>query len=80
MFCLVSGDVAWRLYDTYGFPLDLTHLMVEEKGMDIDMKAYEEAKKEAQVKRELGLPVTHLVSFLQWYLTQITGRSGIVKE
>lgn len=46
----ISGDVAWKLYDTYGFPLDLTLLMVEEKGYSIDMNAYEEAKKIALVK------------------------------
>lgn len=45
-----SGDVAWKLYDTYGFPLDLTLLMVEEKGYSIDMGAYEEARKIAQVE------------------------------
>lgn len=46
----LTGDVAWRLYDTYGFPVDLTHLMVEEKGLQIDMVRYEEAKKEPQVR------------------------------
>uniref|UniRef100_A0A2C9JU01 Alanine--tRNA ligase n=1 Tax=Biomphalaria glabrata TaxID=6526 RepID=A0A2C9JU01_BIOGL len=40
----LPGDIAWRLYDTYGFPVDLTLLMVEEKGMNIDMPAFEEAK------------------------------------
>ena len=47
------GDVAWRLYDTYRFPVDLTHLMVEEKGIEIDCEAYEAAKKEAQVSVSL---------------------------
>ncbi|XP_050536345.1 alanine--tRNA ligase, cytoplasmic-like [Daktulosphaira vitifoliae] len=46
---VIPGEVAWKLYDTYGFPVDLTHLMVEEKGFSIDMKAYEEAKKKAQI-------------------------------
>ncbi|EZA48318.1 Alanyl-tRNA synthetase, cytoplasmic [Ooceraea biroi] len=46
---IVPGDVAWRLYDTYGFPVDLTQLMAEEKGLKIDMAAYEEAKKRAQL-------------------------------
>ncbi|CAL1544361.1 unnamed protein product [Lymnaea stagnalis] len=41
---LPGSDIAWRLYDTYGFPVDLTLLMVEEKGMNIDMPAFEEAK------------------------------------
>lgn len=35
------GDVAWRLYDTYGFPVDLTQLMVEENRLKIDLDAYE---------------------------------------
>ena len=45
-----SGSVAWRLYDTYGFPVDLTHLMAEERGLSIDMEAYEVAKQRAQVR------------------------------
>lgn len=45
------GDVAWRLYDTYGFPIDLTGLMVEEKGYTVDLNMYEEAKKKAQVMK-----------------------------
>ncbi|XP_031844255.2 alanine--tRNA ligase, cytoplasmic [Nomia melanderi] len=46
---IVPGDVAWRLYDTYGFPVDLTQLMTEEKGLKVDMVGYEEAKKQAQL-------------------------------
>lgn len=45
---VLPGDIAWRLYDTYGFPLDLTHLMVEEKNLSIDMAGYEAAKAKAQ--------------------------------
>ncbi|KAK9510740.1 hypothetical protein O3M35_005466 [Rhynocoris fuscipes] len=45
---IFPGDVAWRLYDTYGFPVDLTGLMLEEKGYQVDMKAYEESKRKAQ--------------------------------
>ncbi|CAG9858360.1 unnamed protein product [Phyllotreta striolata] len=45
----LPGDVAWRLYDTYGFPVDLTSLMAEEKGLNVDMEGYEESKKQAQI-------------------------------
>ncbi|KAK9307987.1 hypothetical protein QLX08_001892 [Tetragonisca angustula] len=46
---VLPGDVAWRLYDTYGFPVDLTQLMAEEKGLKVDIIGYEEAKKQAQL-------------------------------
>ncbi|KAL3280531.1 hypothetical protein HHI36_003763 [Cryptolaemus montrouzieri] len=45
----LPGDVAWRLYDTYGFPVDLTQLMAEEKGLAVDMNTYEDSKKQAQL-------------------------------
>lgn len=41
------GDVSWRLYDTYGFPADLTQLMAEEKGLSVDNTAFEEARRKA---------------------------------
>ena len=47
---ILSGDVAWRLYDTYGFPVDLTQLMVEEKDITVDMDSYQECMKKAQVE------------------------------
>ena len=45
----IAGDLAWRLYDTYGFPVDLTTLMAEERALIVDMKGYNEAKIRAQV-------------------------------
>uniref|UniRef100_A0AAZ3PU59 Alanine--tRNA ligase n=1 Tax=Oncorhynchus tshawytscha TaxID=74940 RepID=A0AAZ3PU59_ONCTS len=44
----IPGDTAWLLYDTYGFPLDLTALIAEERGMMVDVAAFEEEKKAAQ--------------------------------
>ncbi|RWS11029.1 alanine--tRNA ligase: cytoplasmic-like protein, partial [Dinothrombium tinctorium] len=46
---ILPGDIAWRLYDTYGFPIDLTCLMVEEKGLTVDMAGYETCKTRAQL-------------------------------
>ncbi|XP_038069609.1 alanine--tRNA ligase, cytoplasmic-like [Patiria miniata] len=45
----LPGKAAWLLYDTYGFPVDLTSLIMEEKGMTINMAEYEEEKKKAQI-------------------------------
>jgi alanyl-tRNA synthetase len=46
---VISGDTAWRLYSTYGFPVDLTSAMAEENGMKINMEEYEAAKKQAAI-------------------------------
>ncbi len=54
----LSGEDAFRLYDTYGFPLDLTNDILEEKGFDIDTigfeKAMEEQKTRARERRNVG--------------------------
>ncbi|KAH9529625.1 Alanine--tRNA ligase, cytoplasmic [Dermatophagoides farinae] len=46
---ILPGDIAWKLYDTYGFPIDLTRLMVEEHGLCVDMEGFEKAKAQAQL-------------------------------
>jgi len=42
----VSGEDAFKLHDTYGFPIDLTQLMAREKEMDVDLDTFEELMKE----------------------------------
>lgn len=39
----LSGDVAFRLYDTFGFPLDLTQDALRERGMNVDVDGFEQA-------------------------------------
>jgi len=46
----ISGDDAFKLYDTYGFPIDLTELMARERGYTVDIAGFETAL-EAQRKR-----------------------------
>ncbi len=38
---LIPGAEAFRLYDTFGFPLDLTQLMAEEKGFGVDVEGFQ---------------------------------------
>ncbi|AKU90204.1 alanine--tRNA ligase [Vulgatibacter incomptus] len=47
---LLPGDVVFKLYDTYGFPVDLTRIIAEEHGFFIDEKGFE-AHLEAQRER-----------------------------
>lgn len=39
----ISGRVAFNLYDTYGFPLELTEELAQENGLTVDKKGFEEA-------------------------------------
>lgn len=44
----LHGADVWRLYDTFGFPVDLTRLMAEERGLQIDDYEFEEARLKAK--------------------------------
>jgi alanyl-tRNA synthetase len=57
LYICAAGDVAWRLYDTYGFPVDLTQLMAEERNLSVDLEAYEESKLKAQVNKVINLKI-----------------------
>ncbi len=39
----IPGEVVFKLYDTYGFPVDLTADVAREHGLEIDRKSYEQA-------------------------------------
>ena len=41
----IAGDKAFELYDTFGFPIDLTALILEEKGYQLDVEGFEKALK-----------------------------------
>ena len=45
-----SGADAFKLYDTYGFPIDLTNEMVAEEGMQVDEAAFQQLMQEQKVR------------------------------
>jgi alanyl-tRNA synthetase len=45
---------AFKLHDTYGFPIDLTRIMAEERGMSVDVAGYEKLMDEAREKARAG--------------------------
>ena len=55
----LSGSDAFKLYDTYGFPLDLTKEILEEKGYGIDEKGFGEAMEEQRTKARTAREVTN---------------------
>ena len=50
---VVDGDFAFELFDTYGFPVDLTQLLASEKGMTVDMEGFQRGLA-AQKERSRG--------------------------
>ncbi|KAK8821093.1 hypothetical protein WA538_005724 [Blastocystis sp. DL] len=46
----ITGDVAFFLYGTLGFPIDLTQLMAEEAGLTVDMEGYQRAMEAARAE------------------------------
>ena len=55
----LSGEDAFKLYDTYGFPVDLTKEILEEKGYSIDEKGFQEAMDEQRKKAREARAVTN---------------------
>jgi alanyl-tRNA synthetase len=53
-FAVISGEDAFKLHDTYGFPVDLTKLMAEERALKVDEAGYETLMEQAKEKARAG--------------------------
>jgi alanyl-tRNA synthetase len=49
---VIGGEAAFRLYDTYGFPLDLTQVIAQERGFSVDEEAFNLALGEQRARSE----------------------------
>ncbi|HVX40146.1 MAG TPA: alanine--tRNA ligase [Gemmatimonadaceae bacterium] len=71
----ISGEDAFRLYDTFGFPIDLTELMARERGYVVDIAGFEAAldaqrrrSQEERKSRRLSVGADALESAADWEL------------
>ncbi len=55
----LNGQDAFKLYDTYGFPMDLTREILEEKGYDIDESGFNEAMQKQREQARKARAVTN---------------------
>src|SRR5436309_4515061 len=51
---VISGEDAFKLYDTYGFPIDLTQLIAAERGQAVDIAGFERALEEQRKRSRAG--------------------------
>ena len=51
---ILTGDCAFKLYDTFGFPLDLTQLMAREKGFGVDVEGFHSAMSRQKERARAG--------------------------
>lgn len=56
---VLSGDDAFKLYDTYGFPMDLTEEILEEDGITIDEEGFQAAMTEQKEKARKARKTTN---------------------
>jgi len=69
----ISGDDAFKLYDTFGFPIDLTELMARERGFSVDIAGFDVAlarqRKQSQDERKtkrINVVIDELADASRW--------------
>ena len=85
---VMSGEDAFKLYDTYGFPIDLTKEIMEEKGFSIDEEGFvaamenqrETARKARKTTNYMGADVTVYQSLDPALATVFTGYDSLKTE
>ena len=58
----ISGQEAFKLHDTYGFPVDLTNLMAAEQGLKVDVAGFESLMEKAREKARAAGKTTTVVA------------------
>jgi alanyl-tRNA synthetase len=72
----ISGDDAFQLYDTYGFPLDLTQLLARERGLSVDQAVFDHLMEEQRARARAGQKATSLLANLTGVELPVTNDSA----
>jgi alanyl-tRNA synthetase/REP element-mobilizing transposase RayT len=73
------GDIAFELYDTFGFPIDLTELLCSERGLNVDMSRFEKLM-EQQRERARAAQKSNIVRALDISTEAVTEFSGFEND
>jgi alanyl-tRNA synthetase len=82
----VLGDITFELYDTYGFPLDMTQLLAAERGLTVDVKGFEElmeqqrSRARAAQKKEVIVAATEGSETVAHQPTKFVGYAELESE
>jgi alanyl-tRNA synthetase len=65
---VLPGETAFRLYDTYGFPLDLTQDAVRAKGLTVDLEGFDSAMaRQREMAREAWVGSGQVAAAAEWF-------------
>jgi alanyl-tRNA synthetase len=81
---VISGDEAFKLYDTFGFPIDLTEIIATERGQTVDLAGFERAlegqrdRSRSAEKSDSGAPAVHAKRTGEWRTVKPQGAQKFV--
>ena len=73
---ILPGDVAFKLFDTYGFPLDLTQMILRDKNIDVDVAGFEKSMAEQKERSRANTKGTRIFWESQ---TELPGTDDVAK-
>lgn len=71
----LSGEEIFKLYDTYGFPLDLTRELAEEEGLDLDLAGFDRAMELQKKRAQAGSYFSDTTLTKKWRVYQESNSS-----